>query len=100
MPTMSEVARIINQMPTQELVSTREKTHGNFLKTALVAGLIKAAFRHGPGYREATHVQREALDMIAMKLARIVCGDISFKDHWEDIAGYIALGMMKGDKQD
>jgi hypothetical protein len=78
-----------------ELVRERKETHGDFLKTALVAGMIKAAYRNGGSYKSATHVQRESMDMIAMKLARIACGDANFEDHWRDIAGYVALAMME-----
>jgi hypothetical protein len=34
---------------------------------------------------------REALDMMASKIARIVSGDHQFKDHWIDIVGYATL---------
>jgi hypothetical protein len=37
-------------------------------------------------------VHREALDMIALKLSRILSGQANFKDHWDDIAGYAKLG--------
>jgi hypothetical protein len=36
--------------------------------------------------------QIEALDMIALKLSRILSGQANFKDHWDDIAGYAKLG--------
>lgn len=29
--------------------------------------------------------------MIALKIARILCGDPTFKDSWQDIAGYVTL---------
>lgn len=35
--------------------------------------------------------QRYALDMIAMKLSRIVAGNANNKDTWHDIAGYATL---------
>jgi len=36
-----------------------------------------------------------ALEMISLKLARIICGDPNFADHWDDIAGYAELGKGK-----
>jgi hypothetical protein len=33
-------------------------------------------------------VQREALDQIAVKLARILAGDPTCAEHWRDLAGY------------
>ena len=35
--------------------------------------------------------QREALEMIAHKIARIVNGDPNYADSWVDIAGYATL---------
>jgi hypothetical protein len=35
--------------------------------------------------------QREALEMIAHKIARIVNGDPNYADSWLDIAGYAQL---------
>jgi hypothetical protein len=36
--------------------------------------------------------QREALELIAMKIARILSGDHNYRDHWDDIEGYAELG--------
>jgi hypothetical protein len=33
----------------------------------------------------------EALDMICLKISRIVTGDHNAVDHWQDIEGYAAL---------
>ena len=30
--------------------------------------------------------------MILLKIARIICGDPTYADHWDDIAGYAMLG--------
>lgn len=35
--------------------------------------------------------QREALEMIAHKIARILNGDADYEDSWVDIAGYATL---------
>jgi hypothetical protein len=35
--------------------------------------------------------QQLALDMIFVKLARIIGGNNNFKGHWEDVAGYSVL---------
>ena len=41
--------------------------------------------------------QKESLEMIVHKIGRILAGDPSFQDHWDDIAGYakIANGVDK-----
>ena len=72
------------------LLTERQKTHGDFKTNALISQTLKDVFdRHSDGLI-ATH--REALDMIALKLSRILSGQANFKDHWDDIAGYAKLG--------
>jgi hypothetical protein len=72
-----------------ELVDAHQATHGDFADTAQIAQALKAvldvaAARLGP-------VQREALDQIAVKIARILAGDATCADHWRDLAGYAWL---------
>lgn len=72
------------------LLIEREQTHGDFRLTAKVANDIREAAFWGP--REIKDTQREALTMIATKIARIMCGDPNAREHWDDIAGYAKLG--------
>ena len=39
--------------------------------------------------------QREALEMICHKLARIVNGDPNYTDSWRDVAGYASLVVLE-----
>ena len=55
---------------------------------ATVAQKIKEAM--GPR-AHLSAVQRESLDMIATKIARLVCGDPNDRDSWLDIQGYAKL---------
>lgn len=80
-------------MKEYELLAERAKTHGDFGDVAYVAQGIRAALQY-QGRVRLSDRQREALDMIASKLARIVCGDPCHADHWDDIAGYARLGGM------
>ncbi len=43
-------------------------------------------------YELLSNQHKEALDMIALKISRIVSSDGNFRDHWHDIQGYAALG--------
>lgn len=71
------------------LLQEREKTHGSFTLNAHISQKIKGIARN---YDEPfTPVHRECLDMIALKLSRILSGQANFKDHWDDIAGYAKL---------
>lgn len=68
----------------------RQKTHGSFKKNAEISQKIKELFsQFGYDYLSDEHI--EALDMIALKLSRILSGQADFKDHWDDIAGYAKL---------
>lgn len=73
------------------ILQEREKTHGDFRKMAVVAHCLKTVVYTNAG-ANMTLAQREALDMICTKLARILCGNPLEKDHWVDIAGYANLG--------
>lgn len=70
----------------------REKTHGRFELTAACAQDIKYVFRKYDQHPGKNMRAEEALDLIATKLARVVCGDQMNKDTWLDIAGYAKLG--------
>ena len=48
-------------------------------------------FPSSVGYDRLSPVQREAVDMICLKLSRIISGQSHFRDHWDDIAGYARL---------
>lgn len=73
-----------------ELTGKRNETHGNFADNALISQDLKSYFRT-QGAKELSAVQREALDMIALKLSRILSGKADEPDHWRDIAGYAWL---------
>ena len=77
------------QTPRDPLLVEREKTHGSFKENAAISQLLKSIFA---GKMGDNTVHREALDMIALKLSRILSGQANFKDHWDDIAGYAKLG--------
>lgn len=77
--------------PTDHLLQERGKTHGDFTDHATVTYAIKDAIASLGNIDKLSVVQREALDMIAHKIGRIMAGDASHNDHWDDIAGYARL---------
>lgn len=74
------------------LLQEREKTHGSFDTNAAISQRLKSAFKDYNAYDDLCPVHREALDMIALKISRILSGQAGFRDHWRDIAGYAQLG--------
>ena len=81
-------------MSAQELVQTREGTHGSFGENAKVTQAIKRIVRNSPCYEALNDTQKEAVDRIAMKLGRIVGGNPNVEDHWDDLGGYAELGKQ------
>lgn len=77
------------------LLQERAKTHGDYRMTAQTAQKLKLLVERSPMYGVMNSVQRESLDMIMVKLARIMCGDPHEPDHWLDISGYAQLAMKE-----
>jgi hypothetical protein len=85
-------------METTTLISEREKTHGNYYNNALVTQRLKMVLDQEIHCRTSVRglpilsvTQQDALDMICVKIGRIIAGDPSFQDHWDDIAGYAQI---------
>lgn len=77
--------------PITELLVKRDKTHGPFPDQAATTQSLKYLIRHHPKWDDLNDMQRESLEMIAHKIARILAGDPNEPDHWNDIAGYAML---------
>jgi hypothetical protein len=77
---------------TKKILSEREKTHGSFADNAAIGQQLKVVMSMSKNWLALNHAQREALEYVAMKIARILSGDRNFRDHWGDIAGYATLG--------
>lgn len=79
------------------ILENRSGTHGDFESVSCVAQEIKDAMRDGCNWATdaMSVIHYEALDMIASKMARILCGNPNEQDHWLDIAGYAMLVANK-----
>ena len=73
------------------MLEQRERTHGSFTQNARLSQSFKSAMRATPGWATLNETQRESLEMIALKLSRILSGDANFDDHWADVSGYATL---------
>lgn len=74
-----------------DLLDERQKTHGDFYDVAATAQELKDAMRRGKNWKLLDDTEREALQMIASKIGRILAGNPHEPDHWRDIAGYATL---------
>jgi hypothetical protein len=89
--------------PRDPLLTEREKTHGSFEHNARLSQILKSVIQGRydgieKSYKELCPIHREALDMIALKLSRILSGQANFRDHWDDIAGYAKLASEACEK--
>lgn len=77
----------------EQTIKERGETHGDFSENAEIAQIIKNVFRGNAkdGWTNMPAEAREALDMIASKLCRILSGGYNYIDNWHDIQGYAAL---------
>lgn len=80
-------------MERNPLLEARQSTHGSFEQNALFSQDIKGLMRATKGWQRLTHVEREAMDMIALKFSRILSGKSLEKQHWEDVVGYANLAL-------
>jgi hypothetical protein len=76
---------------TDQILNEREQTHGAFREVAGYSQAIKQLMRSSRNWNRFDVAQAQALEVIADKVARILCGDPSFPDHWQDGAGYFEL---------
>jgi DNA-binding Xre family transcriptional regulator len=73
----------------KEMLAERGSTYGDFAELATVAQDLKNVLTND----EMNAVQRECMELICTKLARIVTGNPNYADNWLDIAGYAQLAV-------
>lgn len=66
--------------------------YGSFIDCAIIAQALKNIYRKSPNWNtKLNDAQREALDLNAMKISRILSGDPNYQDSWNDQEGYLRL---------
>ena len=78
-------------MDVNEMLEGRRERYGSFEGHAEIAQHLKDEMRVTDGWSRLTADQREALEMVQHKVARILNGDPNYDDNWVDIAGYAML---------
>ena len=85
--------RAMAQESMDALLQKREDQYGSFMFGANIAIRLKGIMHNAIAQKDL-HLapdQMLALDMIAVKISRILSGNPSHKDSWIDIAGYAKL---------
>lgn len=79
-------------MSVEDTLKERGQRYGDFTDHAAICQKIKMAMLFGPSrWGRLSDVQRQALEVIADKIARILSGDPNYADNWHDIQGYARL---------
>ena len=87
--TMNNVIK--NKEDIESVLEKRENRYGDFTGHAKITQDLKFIMRQSPNWPLLTEDKKEALEMTAHKIGRILNGDPEYKDSWVDIEGYIHL---------
>lgn len=72
-------------------LAERGSRYGDFTDHAEVSQGLQDVMRGCLGWGRLSCVQKQALTVIADKVARILNGDPDYRDNWHDIQGYAKL---------
>lgn len=87
------------------VLAERGKRYGDFADHAVIAQDLQDVMRRagvkvcGESWDKLSAVQKQALTVIADKIARILSGDPNYDDNWIDIQGYAKLAQDRLPKQ-
>lgn len=78
-----------------EILKERGTRYGDFALHADITQALKSQMAGTANWQKLSNDKREALEMIAHKIGRILNGDPEYKDSWNDISGYAQLVANK-----
>jgi hypothetical protein len=81
----------MDHIEVEMILAERHTRYGEYSSTALIAQQLKGMMHEAPSWHKLTASQREGLEMIQHKIARIVNGDPTYIDSFRDIEGYAKL---------
>lgn len=81
------------------LLKERGKRYGEFTEHARITQRLKDAMVDSPNWAQLPDDMKEALEMVAHKVGRLLNGDHTYVDNVIDIIGYmqLVLGRMEED---
>jgi len=78
-------------MDIEKTLEARGGRYGEFIDNATIAQEIKESMRRGKQWENLDLDMKEALDIIAGKISRLLTGDPFYLDNWHDMIGYVRL---------
>lgn len=82
-----------------ETLKERGDRYGEFSEHARITQNMKRAMQDSPNWGKLPDDMKEALEMVAHKVGRILNGDPAYIDSWHDIIGYTRLVEKALEKQ-
>lgn len=75
----------------QDLLSERGKEYGDYRTNATLSQALKDVMHSAPAWNKLSLDKKESLEMIALKISRILNGNSNSYNGWSDIIGYATL---------
>lgn len=75
----------------KDTLKERGSRYGNFMQQAQIERALRCVLESTEGWENLAADQKSAIEMVCVKLARILNGDPNYDDNWRDIAGYAQL---------
>lgn len=73
------------------ILAERGSRYGDFNTHAKITQNMKVAMQDSPQWEHLSPAMKEALEMVAHKIGRILNGDPLYLDSWTDLIGYARL---------
>lgn len=74
-----------------KILQDRESNYGSYQANAQLIQQFKNHARGMTGWHKMSSDKQQSIDMIFTKIGRIITGDSTHQDSWDDIAGYAEL---------
>ena len=78
-------------MNIDDTLAERGARYGEFKDHAVISQGLQDEMRKAPGWNRLAPDQKQALSVIADKIARMLNGDPDYLDNWHDVIGYSRL---------
>mgnify|MGYP006282162271 CR=1 FL=1 len=75
----------------QDTLKKREETHGDYVEVSRIIRDLVDIMEYSKNWNDLYPFQKDALYLIAVKIARMLEGDYTATEHPHDIAGYATL---------
>ena len=82
-----------------DILKERGSRYGDFGVQSQTAQAIREAFKDSLNWEVLPPYMREGLDLVAVKISRMLCGDFMYMDNVVDIIGYMTLVKTEMEKE-